>query len=135
MSVADPVLVISHDKSHRELLADSASKHGLRPICCQTLAAAKCLLDRRQFGVVFCEDDQLDGHFTQLLCKSSAHKESPPVVVVSRRDDWDAYLRAMRLGAFDYVTLPPYAGEIERALGSALRESRKSGQSSTVTAA
>ncbi len=134
MSVADPVLIVSCDKNHRDFLADSTSKHGLRPICCQTLAAAEVLLARESMSLVFCEEELPDGHFAQLVHKAFHHKDSPPIVVVSRRDDWDAYLRAMRLGAFDYVTLPPDIGELEHSLCGAMRESWQRGKLPMVTA-
>lgn len=135
MSTADPVLIVSCDKNHRDFLADSTSKRGLRPICCQTLAAAEAILDDQCVSLIFCEDELLDGHFAQLVHKGSGHSDGPPIIIVSRRDDWDAYLRAMRLGAFDYVTLPPYVGELEHSIWGALHESRQSGKLSMVTAA
>lgn len=135
MSTTIPALIISPDKVHRDLLASYCSKYELRPICCETLDAGRALLTHLRVGVVFCEDDLPDGRYAQLVHNHSGHNEKVPVIVVSRRDDWDSYLAAMRLGGFDYVVLPPNAGEIERALSSALRERTRTGEPTVRTAA
>lgn len=134
MFVAEPVLIVSHEKRHRDILADSASNHGLRPVCCQTLAAARAFLDRERFAVIFCADELPDGHFAQLFEHEGSHK-NVPIIVVSRRDDWNSYLDAMSSGAFDYVILPPNDGEIDRSLWIALGESKRSDASFVGTAA
>jgi phosphoserine phosphatase RsbU/P len=135
MSTTIPALIISPDRAHRDLLAASCSKYGLRPICCETLGAASALLTHQGVGVVFCEDNLPDGRYAQLIHNRYGHNQKLPVIVVSRRDDWDSYLAAMRLGAFDYVVLPPNTGEIERALSSALREQTRAGEPAVKTAA
>ena len=134
MLVSKPVLIISHEKSQRDILADSASNHGLRPVCCHTIAAAQAFLDRERFAVVFCADELPDGHFAQLFGHERDYKNLP-VIVVSRRDDWNAYLDAMSAGAFDYVIFPPNSGEIDRSLWIALGESKRSANSFIESAA
>jgi DNA-binding NtrC family response regulator len=126
--LVEPVLIVSQEKSDRDVLANSASNHGLRPVFCQTLAAAKAFLDREQSALVFCADELPDGHFAQLFGEQRDHGDLR-VIVVSRRDDWNSYLDAMSAGAFDYVIFPPSAGEIDRSLWIALGETKRSANS------
>ena len=46
-----------------------------------------------------------------------------PVIVLSHLADWDAYMRALGAGAFDYIACPPDAAEAERILRLALEQS------------
>jgi DNA-binding NtrC family response regulator len=43
-----------------------------------------------------------------------------PVIVLSHLADWDAYIRALSAGAFDYIACPPEPVEAERILRLAL---------------
>jgi len=126
MASTQPVLIVSSDRSHRDTLADLVLKDGLRPVCCQSLAAAKILIGRQPFSAVLCEDELSDGQFDSLLREERHHIAAPPIVVISRREDWNSYLAVMALGAFDYVNYPPHTGEIERSLWIAISESRRS---------
>jgi len=40
--------------------------------------------------------------------------------VLSRFDEWDHYLAALRAGAFDYIVCPPDFAETERIVWSAI---------------
>lgn len=100
MPDSSPILIISGEREHRAQLADSVSKCGLFPVCCAAVS-----------------DDQLpDGDFRAVIGEMRRHAAHPPVVVVSRRDDWDFYLSAVRMGAFDSVAFPPTPGQLERIL-------------------
>jgi DNA-binding response OmpR family regulator len=97
----------------------------LRPVCCETFAAARALLAREQFSMVFFEDPLQGGDFHAVIDQpAQPRKKKALVIVISRRDDWDSYLTALGAGAFDYVVYPPSPGEIERTLYAALSESR-----------
>ena len=127
MAETHTVLIVSHDKGHRDLLANSASGQGSDAVCCGTIGAAQGSLIRQHFDAVICEDELPDGNFEDLLqyaCVPLGRKV--PIIVVSRLDDWDSCLTAMRSGAFDYVAFPPQRGEVERSLDMAFAESRLS---------
>jgi DNA-binding NtrC family response regulator len=114
------VAVVSADRGHWEKLSAIVSSCGLRPVQCQTLAAAGELFVQEHFRLVLCEDVLPDGNFRQLI---ALLRETPawrmPVIVVSCLDDWGSFLEAMMAGAFDYVAFPPYPHELERALATA----------------
>ena len=70
---------------------------------------------------MFCEVGLPDGDFRDLLGKVTGLAIKVPVVVASRLDDWDAYLEAMQLGAFDYIARPYRQAEVEWIVSRALR--------------
>ncbi len=132
---ASPVLIISGERDHREKLADRVSQCGLRPICCETIADAQALMARQQFSAVLSEDSLPDGDFRIVIGEMGRTVSKAPVVIVSRRDDWDSYLAAVGAGAFDYLAFPPTPGELERVLWAALSESNRSGRALAPSAA
>lgn len=72
-----------------------------------------------RFNLVLCSERAFD-HLSQF---AGARRMPIPVVVASRLDDWDSYLKAMRKGAFDYVGCPPRRHEVEWVVRSILRRS------------
>jgi DNA-binding response OmpR family regulator len=67
MFIVEPMLIVIREKRLREMLAKWAIQNGLRPICCESLAAAKTLLERGRYSVIFCADDLPEGHFLQVF--------------------------------------------------------------------
>ncbi|HTS11825.1 MAG TPA: response regulator [Candidatus Limnocylindrales bacterium] len=118
------IILISGDPKHSEKLTTILSDCGLRSVPCATLDAAANLFSTQHPDVAICDDTVPDGDFRKLIAGMKRRGHSAPVIVVSRFDDWGSYLEAMVAGAFDYVAYPPYPHELERAVGSALAESR-----------
>lgn len=118
----EPILVICAEGEHRERVVETIRECGLRPACCCSLKEALSLLDRQYFSVVFCNDTLPDGDFRALVNEPRKSSADVPVIILSRRADWDAYLTAIAAGAFDYITCPPDSAETKRILWSALSE-------------
>lgn len=124
MFITHPVLIVSSDKDHRGVLADAVARYGLHTNSCDTLSAAKGLLEREHFSAILCEDNSTNGSFSSLVRSARNRAEKVPVILVSPKDDWDSYLIAIRGGAFDRVSFPPSSDELERTLWMALTESQ-----------
>ncbi len=123
---SSPILIISGENEHRAQLADYVTKVGMNPVCCETVADVRALVKSQPFCAAVSEDELPDGDFRAVIGEMRRHSAHSPVVVVSRRDDWDFYLSAVRMGAFDSVAFPPTPGELERVLWTALREVKRS---------
>ena len=50
------------------------------------------------------------------------------MIIASRTGEWEEFLRVLRQGAFDYLTLPPKQEEVRRILELAMSESREASQ-------
>jgi DNA-binding NtrC family response regulator len=128
MSKMLPILIVSGASESRDSLAHVVSKCELRPVCCETLAAAKALMTRQQFAVVVCGDSLSDGNFHAMVGEGARHRGRQPVIVLSSRNDWDSYPVAMGAGAFDCLSSSFGTGEVERILVAALREYKPSAE-------
>jgi DNA-binding NtrC family response regulator len=118
MSFPLSVLIISGEPEHRHELAAAVMGFGVQAVCCDTFDAASGVHDLEQFAVAFWV--LAEGDLPSEI-GAAAHSDAQiPIVVVSRRDDWDSYLGAMSAGAFDYVAIPVQPSEVERVLQAAL---------------
>lgn len=114
------ILVICAESPTREVIAAAVGRCRRSAICCSTVGGARTLLGQGGFSVVFCEDLLPDGAFQDVLEIIADLRMSALLIVLSRRDDWGAYLSTLAAGAFDYIVCPPSSAETERILRMAL---------------
>lgn len=116
------VLVTCFRPEDRHALARMLARCGLKPVLSASVERSRRLLARRPVRLVFCDDELPDGSVARLLEEVRNGHLRVPVVVISRLENWDEYLRAMRLGAFDYISSPLRRAEVERVVAKALEE-------------
>ena len=119
MANTDHALIICDEGEDRQKVVAAALKCGLSPICCCNMEEARTLLFQKDFRVVLCSDTVPDGDYSAVL-KVRRPGTNIPVIILSYLADWDAYLKALGVGAFDYIVLPPLRGEVERIVYAAL---------------
>jgi DNA-binding response OmpR family regulator len=116
------VLVTCSRPEDRYALARVLVRCGLKPVLSSSVEKSRGLLARRPVRLVFCDDELPDGSVGRLLEEIRRTASRVPVVVISRLENWDEYLRAMRLGAFDYISSPIRRAEVERVVAKAIEE-------------
>lgn len=117
-------LVISSSDENCAALSAVLSSEGLAPILCSSAAEACTMIERDEIAIVFC-DDCLPGRCLEKVVAKAGERRNPiPVIAVSRTGEWHEYLEALRIGAFDYLSLPPRRDEWDRVLASALSKGR-----------
>ena len=116
------VLVTCSHSDDRYRLARVLVRCGLKPVLSSSVEKSRGLLARRPVRLVFCDDELPDGSVGRLIEEIRKASSRVPVVVISRLENWDEYLRAMRLGAFDYISSPIRRAEVERVVAKALEE-------------
>lgn len=117
-------LVISSSEDNCAALSVVLSSEGLAPMLCSSMVEACALLEHGEISIVFC-DDRLPGRCLEKVVAKACEKRNPiPVVAVSRTGEWHEYLEALRIGAFDYLSLPPRRDELDRVLALALSKGR-----------
>jgi DNA-binding NtrC family response regulator len=116
------ILVLSSSEAIRNNLAEALRLSGMSPVPCGSLTESHAILDQAPISAIFCDDCLCDGTYRDLV--DIVHSEFPhiPIVVVSPFGDWNKYLKALDIGAFDYVGIPFRQGDIEKVLQSALVE-------------
>lgn len=129
------VLVVSSDMETRTHLARTLeARYDL--ISVANIRQAMELLSRtsspnqasRPVKIVFCDRELCDGTYHDFLTAARALKNKTRVVITSRLADWDEYLNAMRLGAFDVIAAPCRAADVEWTLSQATRDLRESAE-------
>jgi DNA-binding NtrC family response regulator len=118
------ILVASSDLESRRALLQLLSRLGLDPISASNVSQARETLQRDKVGLVFCERHLADGSYRDILNMARSSQETIRVVVTSKHADWDEYLEAIGLGAFDVITSPCRATDVEWMVIQAKRDNR-----------
>lgn len=118
------IVVASPDLENRRRLTEILEKIGIDPLCASTIKECQELFEQRQIGLIFCESRLADGTFEEFLQRYPRSGPRPRVVITSRTADWDEFMRATRLGAFDVICMPCYPTDVEWMVIEASREDR-----------
>ena len=116
------VLIVSADPLQCQKTAEIASRLGLQPISCASLTDARARIEEQTFQFVLCGDDLPDCNLRTAVRVLTSSTGGAPVIVLSHLADWDAYMKALSAGAFDYIACPPDPVETERILRLALAQ-------------
>lgn len=119
------VLVASSSMENRRSLLRMLEPLSLNVISCSALNQAQEVLSRQEVLLVFCDEFLGDGSYRDLLLAEKVRRGNLRVVVTVSTGEWDEYLEAMRLGAFDAVRCPLHPTDIELLVLRAARESRE----------
>jgi len=117
-------LVLSASQENHAALSAVLVSAGLMPVPCSSMAEARKHIGCDDLSIVFCDDCLRDGDLEVVVHEASSLRNPVPVIAMSRTGEWDEFLEALRIGAFDYLALPPRRDEVERVLTSALGKSR-----------
>jgi DNA-binding NtrC family response regulator len=121
------VLIVDDEPGVRDGLARAVATKGHRPLPVASLAEARRVLLTEPIDCVLLDVRLKDGDGLDLLreIREGVHRETP-VIMATAYGDSERTIRAMKEGAFEYVTkpfdLPALLGAVERAVKkSALR--------------
>ena len=114
------VLVVASDSLQYENIEKIARQLGLQSIRCASLTDARARVDEQAFQFVLCSDELPDCNLRTAVRVLTSSTGGAPVIVLSHLADWEAYMRALGAGAFDYIACPPDPVEAERILRLAL---------------
>jgi len=115
------VMVVSPNLEVQQAFAGVLSLWGLAPIVASSVREAEEIVNQRPVSLVFYSDEFPEGKgMDGFIRRGSRPSNKVPVVVVSRRDDWEHFVSFLRRGAFDYVLYPLSEVEIARVVKNAL---------------
>jgi two-component system, NtrC family, response regulator PilR len=117
-----PALIICSDAAQPEKTVEIVEKIGLQSVQCASLTDARALLEQNTFSIFLCHDDLPDCNLRTAVRVLSSSANGVPVIVLSHLADWDAYMKALNAGAFDYIACPPDPVEAERIVRLALNQ-------------
>jgi DNA-binding NtrC family response regulator len=116
------VLIVTSDPVQSEKIDAIARQMGLHSVLCASLTDARTRIEEHRFQFVLCGDDLPDCNLRTAVRVLTSSTGGAPIVVLSHLADWDAYMRALGAGAFDYIACPPDPIETERILRLALEQ-------------
>lgn len=115
-------LIVSSDPHQREKIEEIARYLGLHSVSCDSLTEARSRIEEQTFQFVLCSDELPDCNLRTAVRVLTSSTGGAPVIVLSHLAEWDAYMRALSAGAFDYIACPPDPMETERILRLALTQ-------------
>jgi DNA-binding NtrC family response regulator len=130
MSSPFEILVVSTDMENRADLARILAAQGFEPICVSTLRECHVVFTEKRVGLVFCDPYVTDGDYEELLSAYRLKDPKPRVVVTSTYGNWEDFKKAMRLGAFDVISVPCRSTDVEWVIIQAKRDERNRSRNS-----
>jgi len=115
------VLVVDDEDDIRELLELSLMRMGLACDSAANLAEARSLLGRNTYRLCLTDMRLPDGDGLELVAQIQAEVPGLPVAVISAYGSIDTAIRALKLGAFDFVTKPVELKALRELVRHALR--------------
>jgi DNA-binding NtrC family response regulator len=116
------VLIVSADPLQCQKTEEIVRRLELQSVSCASLTDARARTEEQAFQFVLCGDDLPDCNLRTAVRVLTSSTGGAPVIVLSHLADWDAYMRALSAGAFDYIACPPDPVETERILRLALAQ-------------
>lgn len=118
-------VVISASGENGAALSEALAADGFVPALCSSMTEARKFIESDDTAIVFCDDCLHDGTLRNVVAEVSKRHRPIPVIAVSRTGEWGEYFEALRIGAFDYLSLPLRSDELDRVVASALSKSFK----------
>lgn len=114
------VLIVSSDPVQCAQIAELVRRIGMHSISRASLSDARAQIEKQPFQLSLCSDDLPDCNLRTAVRVLASSTGGAPVIVLSHLADWEAYIRALEAGAFEYVVCPPDQAEAERILRLAI---------------
>ncbi len=121
-NVGRKALMLAIDPGASQCIGEVLDRCGFEPVLLLTVAELRSCIRKSGISVLVCEEVLVGGNYKEVLRVSRGVAGHIPVVVFSRLADWDQYLEAIRLGAFDCLRYPFRTGELRWVVNRALQE-------------
>lgn len=115
------VLVVDDEPDLTELVTLTLEPMKLETAIAPDLAQARAQFGRRHFDLCLTDMRLPDGDGLDLVDWIQAHHPQTPVAVISAHGNVELAVRALKLGAFDFVSKPLDVGALRKLVSSALK--------------
>src|SRR5207247_1334252 len=123
-SVKEKILIVDDDEGVRQVLSQSLSEAGYRISSAESGEKATAAVREETFDLVILEMGlpRVDG--MEVLKEITALRPEMPVVMITGYASVETAIKAMKMGAVDYIVKPFRMEEVELVIGKALERSR-----------
>src|SRR6185312_17487932 len=132
MSSKPIVLIVDDEPDLLELVSLTLSRMSFETRTASDLASAQRLLKNQQFDLCLTDMRLPDGDGLDLVAWIQENRSTLPVAVITAHGNVESAVRALKLGAFDFVSKPLDLGVLRKLVGSAIRLSDSAGIDPTV---
>lgn len=115
------VLIVDDEPDLLELVSLTLSRMNLRTRTASDVATARKLLKSESFDLCLTDMRLPDGDGLDLVAWIQENRASLPVAVITAHGNVESAVRALKLGAFDFVSKPLDLGVLRKLVGSAIR--------------
>ncbi len=115
------VLVVDDEPDIRELLELTLIKMGLEVVTAGNVGEAKALLAREPFSLALTDMRMPDGEGIEIVEFIAAESLDVPIAVLTAYGSADNAVRAMKAGAFDYLSKPVSLAQLRTLVKSVLK--------------
>ncbi|MDH3977040.1 MAG: sigma-54 dependent transcriptional regulator [Gammaproteobacteria bacterium] len=114
-------LVIDDEPDLCELLAMTLNQMDIDTKTCGDVASGKALLEKQHFDLCLTDMRLPDGNGLELVEWIQSNEASTPVAVITAHGNVETAVKALKLGAFDFISKPLDLTDLRKLIGSALR--------------
>src|SRR2546421_9627143 len=115
------VLIVDDEPDLLELVSLTLSRMSLQTRTAPDINTARRLLKTERFDLCLTDMRLPDGDGLDLVAWIQENKASVPVAVITAHGNVESAVRALKLGAFDFVSKPLDLGVLRKLVGSAIR--------------
>jgi two-component system, NtrC family, response regulator PilR len=128
-----PVLVVDDEPDLLELVSLTLGRMSLQTRTAPDLGTARRLLKSERFALCLTDMRLPDGDGLDLVAWIQEHRSTLPVAVITAHGNVESAVRALKLGAFDFVSKPLDLGVLRKLVGSAIKLGTGTDENSATT--
>ncbi len=128
------VLIVDDEPDLLELVSLTLSRMSLETRTASDVASAQQLLKAQRFDLCLTDMRLPDGDGLDLVEWIQEHRVDVPVAVITAHGNVQSAVRALKLGAFDFVSKPLDLGVLRKLVGSAIKLGTRSDDTATTSA-
>jgi two-component system response regulator PilR (NtrC family) len=121
VSARPVVLIVDDEPDLLELVSLTLSRMNLETRTAPDVTTARRLLKNEQFDLCLTDMRLPDGNGLDLVAWIQENRAALPVAVITAHGNVESAVRALKLGAFDFVSKPLDLGVLRKLVGSAIR--------------
>ncbi len=126
------VLIVDDEPDLCELLSITLQRMDLSPRTASTVALAQRMLKTEQFDLCLTDMQLPDGNGLELVEWIQQYCPSVPVAVITAHGNMETAVRALKLGAFDFVSKPLDLAGLRKLVATAIKLSEDTDGDTTV---
>ena len=116
-----PVLIVDDEADIRELIEITLNRMGLDTHCAANVAEAQQCLSESSYSLCLTDMRMPDGSGLDLIDYIQTNYPELPVAMITAHGNMEAAIRALKAGAFDFVSKPIDLKQLREMVGSALK--------------